>query len=334
MKPQTQTQPIMNFRRMGETGIDCSVIGLGTGRLASVSGGISRDAGERLVGVAEECGINLIDTADSYGQGMCEKIIGQALQRKRDRFVITTKAGIGFSSVGRGLSFLKPLVKPVLKALKGGRQLASNVRTSVSRHNFQPATIRNAIEGSLLRLGTDRVDIFLLHNPPVAAVEDEQLLELLRSLKQAGKIRQFGLSSFDAEVLEKALTTKGFAIVQTPVNPVKSDNRAAVKKLSAAGVAVMANQIFLSGKMTGATQPSDDEMKGISAVKPEIEKLAARKGVSLHHLLIKYALSRPGVATALTGTTNPEHLKANVAAALSGDELTKEEIAAMERELV
>ena len=321
----------MNFKRMGSTGIDCSVIGLGTGRLASVSGGVSRGAGEKLVGVAAECGINLIDTADSYGQGECEKILGQALQGKRDKFILCTKAGYSFTSLGGGLKFLKPLAKRVLKALKGGRKLASNVRSSVSRQDFRPETIRNSVEASLRRLGTDRLDIFLLHTPPVAVMDDAQLFELLRALKQEGKIRHFGVSSHDAAVLEKAISVKGLGVVQTPVNPLRAGNGAVWQKLAAAGIGVMANQIFLSGKMAGIAQASDDEeAKGIAIVKPRLDALAAAKKVSWNHLLIKYALGRPGVATVLTGTTKPEHLKENVAEALSDINLTPEEIASVE----
>jgi aryl-alcohol dehydrogenase-like predicted oxidoreductase len=320
----------MNFRRLGETGIECSVIGLGTGRLASVSGGISRNAAAELIGVAQESGINLIDTADSYGQGECEKIICRALQGRRDKFIISTKAGYGFSSLGGGLKFLKPLAKRVLKALKGGRKLAGNVRTSVSRQDFRPETIRNSVEASLRRLGTDYLDIFLLHTPPVTKMDDASLFEMLRGLKQAGKIRHFGVSSHDAAVMEKAPGIKGLSIVQTPINPLKSGNQQAWKKLQAAGIGVVANQIFLSGKISGIAAPSDDEAREISIVKPKLESLASRKGISLNDLMIKYALGRPGVATVLTGTTKPEHLKQNVTAALASGDFSADEIAAIE----
>jgi aryl-alcohol dehydrogenase-like predicted oxidoreductase len=320
----------MNFRQLGGTKIECSVVGLGTGRLASVSGGVSRSAAEKLIGAAEECGINLIDTADSYGQGECEKIIGQALQGRRDKFIISTKAGYSFSSLGGGLKFLKPLAKRVLKALKGGRKLASNVRTSVSRQDFKPETIRNCVEASLRRLGTDYLDIFLLHTPLIATMDDAVLFELLRGLKQAGKIRHFGVSSHDAAVLGKVLSIQGLSIVQTPVNPLRMETKAALRKLEAAGIGVVANQIFLSGKMTGVAASSDEEAKEVSVVKPRIESLAVRKGISLNHLLIQYALNRPGVTTVLTGTTKPEHLKENVAAAMSPGGLSAEEIASIE----
>lgn len=320
----------MKFRHLGETNLECSLVGLGTGRLASVSGGASRAAAEKLFGAAEEYGVNLIDTADSYGQGECEKIIGRALAGKRGKFIITTKAGYAFSSLGGGLRFIKPLAKRVLKMLKGGRKLASNVRSSVSRQDFRPETIQNSVEASLQRLRTDYLDIFLLHSPPASVMDDAQPFELLRRLKQSGKIRHFGVSSYDPAVLEKVPSIGGLTVVQTPVNPLQPNLTAKLAKLQAAGIGVIANQIFLSGKITGHQPAGDEEAKEIVSVKTKLEGLASKKNISLNHLLIEYALSRPGVASVLTGTSQPEHLKQNVSAALSARTLTADEIVLIE----
>src|SRR5579884_1551453 len=174
----------MNFRRLGETGIECSVVGLGTGRLASAAIGLSRSNAQKLIGVAEDCGINLIDTADSYAQGECEQIIGTALQGKRDRFILITKAGFSITVLGGGLRLMKPLAKRLLKHFRGGKNLASNIRSNVSRQNFAPDAIHKSIDASLQRLRTDYLDVFLLHSPPADVLLDEKLFELLRRLKQ------------------------------------------------------------------------------------------------------------------------------------------------------
>ena len=126
----------MNFRRIGDTDLACSIIGLGTGRLGSVAGGISRAEAARLLGAAEDCGVNLIDTADSYAQGGCERIIGAALRGKRGKFIIATKAGYCFGSVAGGLRLLKPVARRVLKYFKGGKKLAGNVRSNVRQPEF------------------------------------------------------------------------------------------------------------------------------------------------------------------------------------------------------
>ncbi|EEF57261.1 aldo/keto reductase [Pedosphaera parvula] len=316
----------MKFRRIGQTEIDCSIIGLGTGRLASVSGGVSRTAAVNLFGVAEDLGINLIDTADSYAQGECEKIIGQALQGKRSQFIITTKAGYSFSSVAGGLRLLKPLAKKVLKMFKGGRSLAGSVRTNVSRQDFTAAYIQRAVDSSLQRLQTDYIDIFLLHTPPLQVMSDAQLFDLLRQLKQQGKIRHFGVSSNDPVVLGKAASLAGLSVVQTPVNPLQMGSEGALKKLAASKVGIVANQVFLSGKLVGSQAPNEDEARQVSASKDRLEILAKQKGISLNHLLIQYALMQPGLVSVLSGTTKQEHLKQNVADALSEVSYSAEEL--------
>jgi aryl-alcohol dehydrogenase-like predicted oxidoreductase len=310
----------MIFRRIGDTDINCSILGLGTGRMASVSGGLSRTAAIKLIATAADCGINLIDTADSYAQGQCEKMIAPALQGKRSQFVITTKAGYCFSTLGGGLRLLKPLAKRVLKYFKGGKNLASNVRSNVSRQDFTPQAIRDSVVASLQRLQTDYIDIFLLHSPPLVAISDPELGELLRRLKQEGKIRHFGVSSPDTAVLQSALKVAGLSVVQTPISPVQMVNPAVLTQLQSGKIGVIANQVFSSGKLV-AGEPAES-----SEVKKSLDSFAAAKGISLQRLLIKFALAQSGVMSVLSGTTNPEHLKQNVAGALSADVLSAQDL--------
>lgn len=314
----------MNLRLMGDTGLECSVIGLGTGRLASTTGGISRASAARLISTAQDCGINLIDTADSYGQGECEKVIGAAVQGKRDKFIIVSKAGYTFTAFGGGLRLLKPIAKKILKLLKGGgKQVAGSVRSNVSRQNFSRQAIENSIHASLQRLGTDYLDVFLLHSPPVQVMSDETLFELLRRLKQQGKIRHFGVSSPEPAVAEAALREPGFAVIQMPLSPLHSPVQNALPQLQQSKIGVMANQIFLSGKLL---EPGANADVQLQKQKAALLAVASAKGISLNRLAIEYALSRPGVSCVLTGTTNPEHLKQNIADALAPAVLTAEEL--------
>jgi aryl-alcohol dehydrogenase-like predicted oxidoreductase len=305
----------MIFRRIGGTDLECSIIGLGTGRLASASGGISRSEAGRLLDGAAECGINWIDTADSYGQGECEKIIGAALCGQRDRFLITTKTGYCFSPLGAGLRWLKPLAKRVLKHFRNTRKLTGNVRAQVSRQDFSPLTIRRSVVASLERLQTDHVDFFLLHSPTLQAMNDSGIFETLQALKQEGKIRHFGVSSPEAAVLERAFQIRGMGAVQTPVNPL-SDNAALLAKLEASKIGVIANQIFLSGQLL-APSSSGSEDNQVRRVKDHLSSVAASRDVSMNYLLIEHALSQPGVVSVLTGTNCLDHLRQNVADALA-----------------
>lgn len=313
----------MNFRSIGRTGINCSIVGLGTGRLASVSGGISRSAAAQLLGTAADCGINLIDTADSYGQGECEKILGQALQGQRSKFIVTTKAGYCFSGLSGGLRFIKPLAKKVLKYFKGGKNLAGAVRSNVSRQDFSVTAIRNGVESSLRRLQTDYLDIFLLHTPPLPVMAEQPLWDLLLQLQREGKIRHFGVSSHDPATLGSALQRPDVAVVQTPVNPSQTNQREILTRLQAGQISVVANQIFLSGKLLGAA-PATEEAREHASLIARLNALAQQKGISLNQLLIKYALAQPGVVSVLTGTNSPGHLKQNVADALSSQPILSE----------
>lgn len=299
---------------MGNTAIECSIVGLGTGRLASVANGVSRADAMRLIGVAQDCGINLIDTADSYAQGGSEKIIGRALEGKRDKFIIITKAGYRFSTVGSGLRLIKPLAKRVLKYFKGGKNVTGSVRSNVARQDFAPSNIRNCAEASLHRLRTDYIDFFLLHSPAPGVMADDSLFEMLRQLKQEGKIRHFGVSSPESEVLESALRISGLSMVQTPVSPAQNSNRNTLLKLDTAKIGIVANQIFLSGKLLSA---GNEEDKSVAKLKAGLEAIAMAKGISLNRLLIEFALEQTGIVSILTGTTNPAHLRQNVADALA-----------------
>ena len=111
--PHPPENPVMLFRPLGET--PCSVLGLGTGMLCSVSAGLSNATRQRLLETAAESGINLLDTADSYAQGDCESFRGGALRGRRDRFLITTKAGYQFAALGGLARLVKPLAKAVVQ---------------------------------------------------------------------------------------------------------------------------------------------------------------------------------------------------------------------------
>ena len=115
--------------------------------------------------------------------------------------------------------------------------------------------------------------------------------------------------------LESALKINGLAVAQTPVNPAQPDHLGLLPKLQGAKIGVIANQIFLSGKLL--SPGSSAEEGELSGLKAKLDSLAEAKGVSLRRLLIEHALAQPGVASVLTGATNPDHLKQNVADALA-----------------
>ncbi len=154
----------MNYRTLGRTGQVVSEIGFGSWAIGGLSYGATRD--EESLGALEtawEHGVTFFDTADTYGEGHSEELIGRFLKGKRDRAFIATKVGWDFYHGG-------------------------------SRKNFALDYIRFACDESLKRLETDRIDLYQLHNPKLEQIEAGELFDVLDELKAAGKIRFYGVS--------------------------------------------------------------------------------------------------------------------------------------------
>ena len=159
-------------RRLGRTGIEVGVLGLGTVKLGRNQGvkypqnfAIPDDAAVRkLLAVAADLGINLIDTAPAYGSS--EARLGQLLPGPRERWVLCTKVGEDFAA-------------------------------GVSHHDFSPAAVRESVERSLCRLRADWLDLVLIHSDgnDLDIIERSGALEALAELKRAGQLRAFGMST-------------------------------------------------------------------------------------------------------------------------------------------
>jgi aryl-alcohol dehydrogenase-like predicted oxidoreductase len=289
----------MTYRPLGK--LQASIVGLGTGRLASRRGATRLEV-EHLLDAARDSGINFIDTADSYASGECERWLGEMLRGpQRDHFLLATKAGYTFGDLPGPLSALNPFVKKALH-LAGRRQ------------NFSTTRLRACVEASLRRLRTDRIDFFFLHTPPPQVLAAGEAMSLLADLKREGKVRHFGVSSHDPAVLA-AGAQAGAEVAQAPVNPQAA-------RLPALGVPVIANQVFLSGKLLAGED-------GAATVQARAGEIARRLETSARCVLLSYALAQEGVACALTGTTNVEHLRQNAGDARALAPLTPDDLACL-----
>jgi methylglyoxal reductase len=179
----------MRYRQIGNSGIEASVVGLGTW----VTGGgpwwgpADDEESIRVIHTALDAGINLIDTAPAYGFGHSEEVIGRAIQGRRDKVVLATKCGLWWQDQRGPVHFESE-----------GRKVCRSVR---------PDTIQAEVELSLQRLRTDRIDLYQVHWP---SVEPEKTpiadtMGCLMKLKQQGKIRAIGVSNVSvAELTEYA----------------------------------------------------------------------------------------------------------------------------------
>lgn len=160
----------MRYRTFGTTDLTASEVGFGVWTVGTTMWGIKDETvAIRLLQKAFDLGITFYDTADVYGDGLGETILAKAFQGKRDRVVYSTKFGYDF--------YNHPGVQP------GQRERPQD---------WRPEYVRKACEESLRRLGTDRIDLYQLHNPRIDTLRRDDLFAELARLKEAGKIRHYG----------------------------------------------------------------------------------------------------------------------------------------------
>ncbi len=301
----------MNYRQLGHSGLLVSELCLGAMSFGKqgyweVVGGLGDAEAQRLVDMALDGGINFFDTADVYSYGQSEEILGRALKPRRREVVLATKV--------RGR--MSPEINDV----------------GLSRHHL----IRSC-ETSLQRLGTDYIDLYIVHSFDFVTPLEETL-STLNDLVRQGKVRYLGCSNFAAWQLMKALALaekhhweKFVSLqalyslvardVETELVPLCQDQRLGLTPWSplAGG--------FLTGKFRrGEKGPADarrskeqhnfiqvDEDKGFRIL-DEVQRIAQARGVSVAQVALNYLLRKPAVSAVLVGATKPEQLQDNLKA--------------------
>jgi aryl-alcohol dehydrogenase-like predicted oxidoreductase len=216
-------------RRFGSTDLEASEIGFGTWALGSSWwGDVTETDGERLLLEAIELGISFFDTGDAYGRGANEELVGRVLAPHRDRVVLATKFGYELG--------------------EGRREHSEGERPQ----RWDPGFVRDALEASLRRLRTDRIDLYQLHNPRMDAIESDETFEALEQLRAAGKIRHYGVALGPAigwrdEGL-RALARRPISSVQTVYNLLEQEpGRDLLATAAEHGAGVMARVPTSSG---------------------------------------------------------------------------------------
>ena len=291
-----------------------SVVGIGCNNFGMR---IDEAATANVVHAALEAGINFFDTADIYGGSKSEEFLGSALKQRRDEAIIATKFGM-----------------KVNDAMQGGAK---------------PAYIQKAVEDSLRRLGTDRIDLYQIHRPdPETPLADT--LGTLNALVQAGKVREIGCSNFSVEQLQDAETAaKNGAKFVSVQNQYSLLNREAEKGVLAEcarqGLAFLPFFPLANGLLTGKYRKGQPPPEGSRLVSNEhfkpwlseenlnqVEPLIAfaeSRGHTILELAFSWLLARPVVASVIAGATGAEQVKSNAAAA--NWKLSEEELAEVEK---
>lgn len=304
----------MQHRELGPGGLEVSVLGLGCSNFGR-SVGLER--AREIVRAAIDCGVTLLDTADSYGryfargvdggdEGSSEAILGEVLGVDRDRVVLATKFGSPKFDMGFGADL----------GAKGSRTY-----------------IRRAVENSLRRLRTDRIDLYQMHFPdPQTPIEET--LGALAELREEGKIRSYGHSNFSAAQTRAARRAAeaggqpGFVSTQHPWSLL--DRRAEQEEIPAAvreGVSVLAYFPLAQGLLTGKFHEGQPPPAGTRiSVAPHLVRdgdlgrmesaraWAAQHGRTLLESALGWLLAQPGCAAVLPGAKTPEQVRANAEA--------------------
>ncbi|MFC7455706.1 aldo/keto reductase [Brachybacterium sp. GCM10030267] len=286
----------MQYRTLGRTGIKVSPYGLGALMFATQMGNDAEESA-RIIHKALDAGINLIDTADAYADS--EEVVGRALQGRRDDVVLTTKFGLPD------------------RAAAGVPNRQGGSRRWITR----------AVENSLRRLQTDYIDVYQLQRPD-PATDIEETLSALTDLVRAGKIRAFGTSTMPASDLVQAHWTaerRGLERPRTEKPPYSILNRGIEREVlpvaQECGMGVLTWGPLGQGMLTGRVRRGQDtdvirakflpraftDEARLDVVE-QLAPLAAEAGLSMPHLAMAFAISHPGVTSALVGARTMAHL--------------------------
>lgn len=297
----------MRYRALGRTGVPVSTLTLGTMNFGPF-GGTDEEQTTAIVRRAVEAGITTIDTADAYGDGASEELVGRALQGlDRDELVIASK-------------FRLPM---------GGRYREGGSRRWIVR----------AVEDSLRRLGTDRIDVYQMHRPD-PDTDIEESLSALTDLQRAGKVLYLGSSTFSgAEVVEAqwASARRGLARFTTEQSPYSILERGGERDVlptvrrHGMGLFVWSPLAggFLSGKYRAGVRPTpthrdeigakflppwdaDDDRKRDAA--ESVTALADEVGIDVVELAVAWVLAHPAVTSAVIGPRTLAQLESQLGA--------------------
>ena len=207
---------IMIQRSFGD-GVLVSVVGVGCGRVGSVSNPVSMREIEATLEAAVQSGVNLFDTADIYGQGDSERTLSRLLRRHRDRVFVVTKIG-GRHAPYAGLSRLaKPLLRVLARSRPKLRNAVIATRSTTVVHVFSPPNLLRAAEASRRRLGLDQLPGVLLHDPSTETLRKPEIYDFLGELLRSGKAARVGASVNSIAAVEAAMSIPAVTMIQAPL---------------------------------------------------------------------------------------------------------------------
>ena len=299
----------MRYRNLGETGMRVSEISLGTWAFGGDWGTVGEDDAYAALNRAVDLGVNFLDTADVYGDGRSEKLIGRLLKdRPNDEILVATKAG---------------------------RRLDPHTSEGYDHENLSAF-----VERSLDNLGVEALDLLQLHCPPTETYRQDSTFEALDRLKEAGKVKNYGVSVEKVEEARMALDYPGVATVQIIFNIFRQKPAEEFFPLAEEwGVGILARvplaSGLLSGKMSADRAFSEDDHRNFNRNGEAFDRGETFSGVNfetglrateelkglvpegntLAQFALRWILMHPAVSCAIPGGKNASQVEENVAAA-------------------
>lgn len=302
----------MRTRPLGRTGLHVSEVGFGAWAIGGQAFGPTDDR-ESVTALrrALDLGVNFIDTADTYGDGRSERLVAQAIAGRREAVIVATKVG-------------------------------NNFYEGPPRKDFSDRYLRFAVEKSLERLGTDRIDLYQLHNPTLEEIRDGRVFGTLENLVREGKVRFYGVSVRDAPEARAVMAQGGSATLQLVHNlnfPSLPGEVAAEVRASGIGIVARTPLDYgmLAGKWTRATVfPPDDHRsrrwtrEQFVARLEQTERfrfLVPAEAPALSEAALRFVLSSDLVSVVIPGARTPAQAEANARAGEGRPGLSTEALA-------
>lgn len=289
----------------------------GTSRLGGTVERYDKREALAILGEVLDGGVTCFDTADIYAQGNSERLLSEAFRKRRDQVVYATKGGYVLSGKARLLSKVKPLVRGFLKARPGLTKAAGRARGGQMKKDFSREHLTRAVEASLSRLKTDRIDIYQLHSPGPGDLTAGDAFATLAGLKAAGKIRAFGVSVLSWDDVPHCLG-HGVSWIQVDADLLGGNDHAEmIQRARADKVMLLARQAFGSGLLSrdpASLAPTDFGGNEASLSKAQAIIERVRQFGDPHEVVLRYIHHHSDFGAFLFATTRMENLRANLRA--------------------
>jgi aryl-alcohol dehydrogenase-like predicted oxidoreductase len=312
MKERERYRGSMDYRKLGNSDLSVSAVGLGTWAMGDDFFGRVDDSDSiAAIHAALDSGVTLIDTAPAYGNGHAEEVVGKALHGRDTDVVVATKCGI----IRKDGEFLR---------------------------NLKPASIRQEIEASLKRLQVDVIDLYQIHWPDKSTPLEETLEELMK-IRESGKFRYLGVSNFSPKLMDQVHAITDIISVQPQYSML--DRRiegdvlpyAISREMGVLSYGTLAGGI-LTGKYRDIPEFSEEDRRGhfydffreplwgrIQELLDTLRGIAAERNVSVAQVAINWTIHQKGITAALVGAKRPDQAVSNAAGGswkLTDDELS------------